>query len=56
MVQCDDSSNGELSNFRVLILQPLHAITIFIAPPSPSDIALIGTKVPLHPGVRHAIF
>ena len=38
------STNGELSNVRVLILQPLHAITILIAPPSPSDIALIGTK------------
>ena len=56
MVQRDDSTNGELLNVRVLILQPLHAITILIAPPSPSDIALIGTKVPLHPGVRHDIF
>ena len=40
----DDSTNGELSNVRVLILQPLHAITILIAPPIPSVIALTGTK------------
>ena len=51
IVRRDDSTNGDLSNVRVLILQPLHAITILIAPPSPSDIAVIGTKVALHPGV-----
>ena len=55
IVRHDDSTNGELSNIRVLILQPSHAITILIAPPSPLDIALIGTNLPLHPRVRHAI-